>query len=292
MPIYTTPLEFNCIGLVAGSAEFCLPIRVDCDIIEDDDWLNEPGDEWNENLCQTDKCYFIPFAEGDKIQFQTRFIDPGRATPTAYDTLIGVELIDENGNVLVADANALANRKMSAWDGKRNYQIIEFLFDDLTETCFKFRFTSGDRVLVSNSYQLLKPCRNTLTMRSTYRNTDCFGYYYGVTEDYTGDLIEYDNTVRYYASIKMEGDQIQKERLGRKVLSGTITNSWRMYLGQPIPPFMKKIMTNQHFAGEFVYIDGTEYLFDDIIIEPEDIKSNMHFFTVRPQKKCNVNYRC
>jgi hypothetical protein len=291
MPIYNTPLEFDCIGITAGAATFCLPIIVDCDIIEDDDWFNDPGDEWNDNLCQTDKCYFIPFAEGDKIQLQTRFFDPGRDTPTAYDTLINIEVLAENGYVLDASANADAIRKMTAWDGKRSYQIVEFDLSALG-SCFKLQFTSGDRVIVTNSFQLLKPCRNTLKMRSTYTGTDCFGYYYGQPEEYEGDLILYNNEMRYYASIKMDGDTIQKERLGRKALTGTITNNWKIILAKEIPPYIKKIITNQHLAGEVVYIDEVEYLFDDIVIESEDTKNNMHFFTIRPQKRCNVNYRC
>jgi hypothetical protein len=291
MPIYTTPLDFDCISVSAQSFTACLPIRVNCDIIETDDWYNEEGDEWNNNLCQTDICYFIPFAQGDKVQFQTRFFDPARENPTNYDTLVLVEVLSEGGAVLIDNANSLAERKMSAWNGRNNYQIIEFQLESLDE-CFKLRFTSGEKTIVTNSFQLLKPCRNTFVLRSEFSKMDCFGYSYGEPEEHTDDLILYDNSLRYYASIKMDGDQINKERLGKKVLSGEIVNNWRIILNKMIPPFMKKIMTNQHLAGERVYIDNVEYNFDQIAIEPEDTKNNMHFFEIRPTKSCQINYRC
>jgi hypothetical protein len=98
--------------------------------------------------------------------------------------------------------------------------------------------------------------------------------------------------MRYYGEIKMDGNAISKNRLGSAVTTGTVTTNWKIILAKMIPPFVKSIMVEQHLAGQKVYVNGKEYLFDDVSIEPEDTKNNMFFFTVRPQKQCNVNYRC
>ena len=291
MPIYSTPLDFDCDYLSILQGQVCLPLIDNCDIIGDnpDEWVNYPGNEWNLNLCQTDVCYFVPFVEGDIVQIQTKFLDPGRDTPTPYASFITINITDESGNSLAG----VPSRVMSAWDEKRrrNYQIAEFEFTSMPD-CFKIEFTSGDLTIVTNSFKKLPNCQRTFTIQSTYANYDCFGYKYDAPDEYEGDLIEYNNIMRYYGEIKMDGNAISKNRLGSAVTTGTVTTNWKIILAKMIPPFVKSIMVEQHLAGQKVYVNGKEYLFDDVSIEPEDTKNNMFFFTVRPQKQCNVNYRC
>jgi hypothetical protein len=295
MPLYTFPLEFNCVNINTVSGTLCLPIRTNCDTIDPDipdNWFNEPGGEWNNVLCQADECYFLPYAEGDKVQFQTRYPDPGRDTPTDYDLLIAVKIVDSKG-VAIETVNNSATRKISAWDGSRNYQIIEFDLSAFDEYgCFSFEFQNNGRKSRTNQYRKVNSCRGTFTIKSEWSKTDCFGFYYGFPESYEGNFFKFDNTMRYYGSIKQDGDQIQKERIGRKVTSGQTINNYLIILGKQIPPFVKNIMINQHLSGEVVTIDGLEYIFDDVLIEPIDTKNNMFHFTVRPQRICRINYNC
>jgi hypothetical protein len=295
MPLYTFPLDFDCVNINTVSNTFCLPIRTECNPIDPDlpdNWFNDPGDEWNNSLCQADECYFVPYAEGDKVQFQTRYPDSGRDNPTDYDVLIGVRIVGSNG-VVIDQVNNDALRKISAWDGNRNYQIIEFDLNDFDQYgCFSFEFESNGRVVRTNEYRKVNSCRGTFTIKSEWNKEDCFTFYYGSPEAYVGDLFNYNNTMRYYGSIKQDGDQIQKERIGRKVTSGQTINNYLIILGKQIPPFVKNIMINQHLAGEAVAIDSREYIFDDVLIEPIDTKNNMFHFTVRPQRICRINYNC
>lgn len=296
MPIYSTPFEFDCINVNVKTGIVCLPLIDNCDILDPeqpDNWYTYDGGEWNNNLCQTDECYFIPFAEGDKIQFQTWFLDPNRDSPTDYNDLILISAYDEKDELLVYFANAYGVRRMSGWDekNKRNYQIIEM--DTTTwPDCVKFKFLSNDTIITTGTFRRLPNCRRTFTLKSDYGAYDCLGFYYGEPDEYAGDLIKYDNTMRYYGEIKLDGNSISKNRLGNSATTGTIITNWKIILAKMIPPYIKTIMVEQHFAGEKVYVDGKQYLFDDISIETEETKNNMFFFTVKPQKVCNVNYRC
>jgi len=294
MGVYTFPIDFSCTNVFFDSSTICLPVREDCNpgVGDEPGIIVFPGDEWNYNLCQTDKCYFTPYFRGDKIQIQTLFVDPGKEIPTAYNTLIGVRLLDQLNNELETTTGAIASRLMSAWNGKYNFQIIEIDTSLFSHGCWKLELESDGVVVVTNDFKPVPNCKNTLLIKSTYDKKDCFGFSYGEPEEYTGQLIEYDNSLRYWASIKVSGDTIQKERVGSKITSAIVTNSWKLILGEMIPPYTKRIMVNQHLAGQKVFIDGVEYIFDDVVIEEENTKNNMFMFTVRPEKRCNINYNC
>ena len=295
MGVYTFPLDYTCELIYTDSNTFCLPVRETCNPGVDPDGpgiIVFPGETWNDVLCQSDQCYQTPYFSGDKIQIQTTFADPGKESPTAYDTLIGVKLLSPAGDILETTSSAIASRVMSGFKAGRNFQIIEIDTALFSHTCWRVEFTSDDVTVVTNDFSPVPPCRNTLLIKSEFKTRDCFGFSYGVPDEYVGQLIEYDNTLRYWANIKVSGDTIQKERVGSAVTSAVVTNSWKLYLERLIPPYTKRIMVNQHLAGEKTFIDGIEYIFDDVSIDELDTKNNMFMFTVRPERRCVINYNC
>lgn len=292
MPLFTFPFDYTCTALSVSKSTFCLPIKKDCTPTPVDGIITEPGEQFNLNLCPGDSCYFIPYGASDTIQIQTLFVDSGGSAPTPYPTLINASIIDAGGTVIYSDIASFASRYMSGWNGRYNYQILEIDAAMLQGECFKVRFETADQTLETNYYQLERKCRDTILVKSTYKSRDCNNLWYGEPEEYQGDLIIFDNTMRYYAFVNIEGDTIQKERVGRKATNVTTSNFFSITMSGLVPAFIKRIFVNTHLAGERVFIDGNEFIFDDVSIEPLKNKGSMSHFEVRATRECTIIYNC
>jgi hypothetical protein len=292
MPSYTYPLDFNCEGITVLKDTICFPVRVDCEPTPEDGIYSQPGQEFNKNLCPGDSCYYMPFQKGDKIQFQTLFIDPMRDDPTTYDALITVLLLNPNGELISSNISEFATRKISGWTGSYNYQILEVDTSLIDEDCFKLSFTSGETELVTQDFQLERNCSTTLLIRSTYPKSDCNKFWYAEPEEFTGDNFTYDNSLRYYAWIKPDGDTISKERFGTKGTSARSENFYTLFMAGLVPYYVKSLLVNTHLAGDRIWIDNAEYNFDDVAIDVNRNSGNMISFDVRGSRKCFINYNC
>lgn len=211
----------NCRNVYGRSGSFCLP-RVDCR--PDPDGIF--GDDWNCAKCQADPKAFMPFIQGDVIDFQTNFADYHHAdetTPTdpfaptvavsaatSYRAIIHYAATQED---TLAD---FASASIVAWNGERSYQIVRVdtsntLFDSID--CWQIEIQALDptgAIVVdsvrSQLFQKDDSCTDlTVQVVSSYSRYDCFRNYYGDPVAYAGDLFTFSNRLRFWGIVVATG---------------------------------------------------------------------------------------
>ena len=243
--------------------EFCLPQRVPCLPTPKDGILSE--EPWNclsPFPCILDARYNNPYERGDKFQFQTLVFGGTASAPAGYDSLVtSVEVCLSDGTFIPAPFT----RKMSAWKDGRPYQIIEIDTTNLTG-CWNLKFTMSDSAVPCYSQHFGETyCDKSryITIRSIVEFQDCSNYCYGTSDSFTGDEIEYDNTLRIRGNIRCTGFSIPKaenEITGEEYVDDSVRETFRVSLFGAFPPYMKTIFSKSLLYGKSVIIDGEEYL--------------------------------
>lgn len=299
--VLSDPTGLDCIDLDQSYLEICLK-KTDCNPSDPGGFLVDIGDQWNCNLCQTDRQFFLPVLEGDVFMFQTRFYDgvnedPENPTLGLTDWL-HLEVLDADGNAVMNETEAgLVLRSLVAHSGKSSYQLYEIDFDVIVETCFSIRFfTDDNQQVVTNHYtREPKACQSTVLIRSVQRGRDNAGNYYGAPIGlYVGDLMTFNNQARIPAGVHTDTYSVEKTIVGRTRVSSVITEDVSMLtFNELVPPFIVKWMTRVILSGEIIIVDGIEYTIDSYTKTRDNRAMKMYFLEIPlTEKKVNQTFEC
>lgn len=234
-----------------------------------------------------DRLYHIPFLDGDKIQFQTLFFGGAPSDPMDYDSLITAEICSNEDETYIIEG-----RKMSAWKDGLPYQIIEVCVDNLPD-CWSLKITNnitGDEYC-SQEFGRVKVKKETILIQSKRTSTDCFGYCYGVPDNYLGDMIVYNNSLRYCGWLKNTGfgSDIERADFSGAIKSEEITKSYQLTFNGKMPPFAANILCEQLLTGGLICIDGVDYELESYNVNNEIQTGTMYKFSIELESKCDTN---
>lgn len=289
--------------------EICLPLRVDCDPVPLDLLITDCESRWNCSLKQTDRAYFVPYNVGDKIHLQTLFYDdfnPDHENPiTGWDNagtgFMQAELLDLNGNVISSTLSEFADRWFVAWNGERNYQIVELNTQTIETnfpalTCWNIRLTARNSLAVTTqlcSQDFAKNvCHPTVLVKGEYDSNDCLEQYYGDPVASVGTSFKFDNSLRYWAHIRELPSSSQKTIYSSRTVRVELDDNFQFVPKQILPPFMTRMLTKVHLSAKEVYLNGEEYRIDNVSAENQLTNTRMSYFTVNLYKECDTDFRC
>ena len=283
----------SCLDLGGASYELCLPRRDVCENEGTGGIVTGLGEAWC-STCQVDEGYAIPYAAGDEIHIQTQFFDgynDNPQNPTAgYGDFVTAFITDGDTRIEVTTG-------MVAYGCKGSFQVLRIDTTNLALDCWVVELNvhnaGGDirKTLQTQQYARVTTdqCQNTLLLRGAGRGTDCFGNCYEEPDAYTGELIEYNNQIRLWASIKDVGGDFVKEGSTGGYFNTEVTEPYRISLGKKIPPFAKRVLIRQILNAPEVYVDGELYDIDAFKIDNEVRYGRMFLFGIDLERKCNSN---
>lgn len=285
----------SCLNIDSKQLQVCLPPRELCITTPTDGILAECGKEWNCNLCGVDGEYLQPFRRGDKIQIQTNIFDsynPNPQQPTAsFTNWIRVTFVGEMNTT--SSLAFFTSRTMTAYGCGKSYQIIEIDTSLFPDCRFKVKFEALDdennviEEYCSQEFGEVDDCLDTVLIRGKHTKKDCFGTCYGVPDAYFGDLIPFDNSLRFYGYWRNTGGSFTKTIISNnRVSSITLQESFEFQLGRKIPPFASNILLKQMFAGDTVCLDGEEFTVDSFSIQNRIEKGRMFLYGVEVFRQC------
>jgi len=263
----------TCRNVYGRSGSFCLP-RIDCR--PDTDGIF--GEDWNCNKCQADPKAFMPWVQGDVIDFQTNFADYHHADETAptdpFAPLAAIDVATSYRAIIhyaATQEDVLANfasASIVAWDGEHSYQIVRVdtaltLFD--TIDCWQIEIQALNAIGVavdsvrSQVFQKDFNCEgSSVLLSSKYSKYDCFGNYYGDPVAYVGDNIVYNNRLRFWGLVAPTGIA---SSASFDFDSGTENASRRLYRYNTTkwyPPYQRNLLLMIIEPSNFK-IDGMQY---------------------------------
>lgn len=297
MPTHTI-LPQSCTSLGGQAYTVCLPAKSFCEPQTDGDGsvpgnatLVAPiGEHWNCNTCQADEKYSIPYKSGEVIHIQTRFYDSFNADRTDPVSGFGdfIEAVVTDG---VTRINVTG---MVAYGCKGSFQVTVIDTAAIALDCWVVEFTvyNADttvrRTAQSQEYAKVSDaeCKNTVLVKGEGRGTDCFGNCYETPDAYVGDLVEYDNSTRFWGSIHDTGDAFEKGDTSGDYFDTEVTTPYRLALHRKIPPFAKNALIRQLLAAPRVTIDGDVYDIDSFSLDNQVKRGRMFLFTVELERRC------
>lgn len=258
-----------------------VPIKYPCPILTGGLYTN-PNDLWNCNRCGSSAEFYAPFERGDIIPFQTNFADnynspnsvltagiKGNISPVNY--YVEIELQDGNGTAISTNADDFCSDYYVAYSDEtgsiQTWYINTGLFPANLK-CFKikityYRLTSGiptiERVIYSDEFRENTSCRNTVLIQSTYSDSDCFGNFYGISNNYFGtNNIPFYNSIRLFGDVEFVGEDDETETNDRGiVIKRTIRERYQIESGLYPAYFVKRI--SQTVRGNAIFVDAVEY---------------------------------
>lgn len=298
---YVLILPQRCLTLESRTGLICLPEKQLCLDIPTDGFLVECGQAWNCTRCASDGIYHHPFFGGDKIQIQFPFFDSYNPNPenpiNGFGPFVRVRFMGDVSGVLT-DLSLFASRSMVAHGCGKSYQIIEIdttLFPDCVWSLEVATYTpdgNQSQRICTQEFGRVSNCDDTIVVSSDYSGKDCFGNCYGEPDAYTGDLIQYDNTIRLYGYFKNEGGSFTKTISNGRKTSISLQETFTLQLGKKIPPYVKNILLKQILSGDVVYVDGEDYRVDSFTISNEIESGRMFLFAVEVFKECESTTGC
>jgi hypothetical protein len=253
-----------------------MPKVVDCNPQNTDGILTFEGDEWNCNpICPADSSYFVPYVSGDFIDIQTRFHD---SSSDPNDFYLTVELLDKFGNVESNIKSEFLADWMVGIDNKDlSYQIVRIDTSLIELDCFQLRFSYQGVVYTTQWFRPTEQCKNYIKIKSEHR-TDCFGNYYGETDRWAGsNNIQFNNEMRYKATLKYGGTVVSSE-------NNLIY--YRLITDEMLAPFANNLLALMHLAGKKVFIEDVEYSINGVPRSIPRPNSSMVQMQTDLEKRC------
>lgn len=297
MPTHTI-LPQSCTSLGGVAYNLCLPPRRLCESGADGastptnaTLISLQGEHWNCNTCQADEKYNIPYVKGDVIHIQTRFFDgynTDRTNPTSgFGSFIVAVITDGVTRIPVTG--------MVAYGCRGSFQIVEIDTASIALDCWVVEYsiyTVGDvlrRTAQSQEYGMVSAdeCQSTILVRGQGRGTDCFGNCYEVPDAYVGDLISYNNAMRFWGSVHDVGGSFEKSDISGEYFASDVIAPYKLSLHRKIPPFAKNVLLRQLLYAPITIIDGETYNLESFSIDNQVKKGRMFLFSVELERKCN-----
>ena len=292
-----------------------VPIRYTCPPLPPE-FIFEPQDAWNCNLCGSDVEFFAPYLKGDIIPFQTRFADefnqPNSVLSAGFFDSVGtdyyviVTLLDCCDNAITKSIDDFAE---AWWVGHsvgtgsvQTWFVNTGLFPtDLT--CWRLKIEiykkdeDGNPVqdisVYTQFFKEIPECGFTQSalIESTYADFDCNGNYYGTLQNYFGPTnTPYFNSMRIWGEVEWIGSSESATLNDRNVVvNKTITENYKIISGVYPPYFIRKL--DQTVRGNQVTVDGDVY--QNFDYDQKSDESRMFAIDLTFDKKCLIdNNRC
>lgn len=211
----------NCLEFCSFGAGACDLIAVEC--VSDDEtiFVKSRDEAFNNTLCQQDRCYRMPFIQGDTIQLQTRFSDFYNIDPNdpqqGWGTAFRVEAYDAETDALISDNVAvIASRYLAGSVNNKSYQLIEINTGLVTfaNTCsFYLRLMAMDtnnevrQELYTQEWErIYHDCDPTVQISYNYfPGYDCYGNYYGFPFNFSGEVGDNELAILYGVANVQDG---------------------------------------------------------------------------------------
>lgn len=270
-------------------------------------FLKLEGDQWNCNLCQSDRVFFTPVDDGYPFHIQTQFLDQYNTDPAAptdgWGTWMTAKLYDSEGNLISSDYTTFASNWVIGWSGEHSYQILEIdpgaaIFAGVD--CFQIVLESnilagGLEELVTEQFKFLEACDKSVRLESGYPEIDCFNNYYAIPEVWLGSgdtPLLYSNRIIVKGELVDTGASYEKTISNNRVQSVDVRNFVRLYHADPWPPFMKNIISRQILPGSNILANEEPYELDTFSVVNLLTDTNMFIFYVDLQEVCELDYKC
>lgn len=307
--IFPTP---DCTDIDSRTFISCFPV-LQCEAVEPMGLLTECDNRWNDNLCQTDKCYSSPVPIGETFMLQTRFADFVNADPLmptlGWGDWMHIEMYNaEDGSLVATDPNLFASRYGvgALPNGAGSYQVIEIdntLAAFSGVDCYYFEIYSEDaggtenRRVCTNHFFSPRPCRNILRLESLYPEYDCFGNFYGIAEEWVGsttDPFVYRNHFWIDGTVLSWNDSVVKTVVNNRATEVTVTEQYKVVMEGIIPWYIKNMISRVWAPGFEVYADNDLYELDSFQVDNKlrATAGRQFLFDWTMQKTCEINYGC
>lgn len=302
-----------------------LPPIADCPAFPLALWLNNLSDSWNCNLCSSESPYFVPFERGDILSFQLAL--PDRKNPSPNLLIAGWQLSTnppfvlayvkaqmyncEGTVVIFDDVDLFAVDYWVAFvDGFGSVQnfTVDTAALPIGLTEFRIKVTTFDLsnnvdvVQWSEPYKIPNDCNDSsVLIESSWANLDCTPHYHGIPTLFLAQSspppVGYVPTP-YRSRLRLIGELYwdsvatsQTTNENDRVLSQTITETYKLQGFEPLPPFAAAMLRDALF-GDNLTIDGDTYTNPSELTRGGDAgRAFLPDLTV--EKKCeNFNKKC
>lgn len=283
----------------ARSVVFCLP-KINC---RPDGTGIFTDESYNCNKCNSEPKAYMPWIQGDVIYFQTNFADAHHAdienptdpfAPTSSissSTSYRAELQYPGGSSLILAE--FSTGALVGWNGENSYQIVKVdtslsLFDNLD--CWELKVSSLDADGNEADYMTTQTFRkvicegDTVWIKSSYKTFDCFGNYYGEPVAYAGDLILFNNGMRFNGIVVEVGissaanyDFASNSGNNSSVIFRYNTMEWH-------PFYQRKLLKN--------LLDSPSFLIDNKSFRRPAYNIEGGFFKISLEDTCGVSNIC
>ncbi|CAH1002688.1 hypothetical protein LEM8419_03560 [Neolewinella maritima] len=280
----------GCTDLGGVAYRLCLPPRLLCDAAVLSGLLVEQGEAWC-NTCQVDSPYAIPYVSGDTIQVQTQFFDSYNAEPKDPQSGFGsfVRAFVTDGVVRQEITTG-----MVAYGCGKSFQILAVDTSTVTLDCWVVELTAYNadgterRTIQTQQFKRVPDTQagQTFTIRGRGKGMDCYGNCYTAPTAYVGELIEYDNTLRFYGTVRDTGGNFDAGGLNGGYFATKTIENYRLSLAERIPPFAKNLLLKVLLAAPEVVINGEVYDLDQFKVDNEVKDGTMFLFGVDLERKC------
>jgi len=245
------PIPGSCASSNFAIADFCLPLKQDCSVNEDD-FLGETA-PWSIEPCN-DPTYCNPVQVGDVLNFQTQF--PGSDPDNPSFGLTG-ELFDGAGNSLSTELGEFGGSGCAGFNGDNFFQNTSINTSAVAGFTggnrFSLEISDGNSVLSSQCYMFVddEECNlATHVLRGEYDSKDCF-------ERSSVEGCEFSPSIRLYSDIVDIGGGITKTYFGERVVGNLMEWDYVLALTKPVPYFIKNTIL-VILNADRVFIDEQE----------------------------------
>lgn len=290
---------------LAAWEKICIPTPEICDPNPDDGPIRDCEDTWNNSHCVTDSDFFMKYAHGDKLQFQTKFRDFWNTDPEnpddGWDIFVKAKLIsNDTGATLSEEVADFCSRYYVAWNGTESIQVLEVdtslpIFDDVI--CWHLEFESYrvetvgegeeaeditviDSSACSEDWCDCQECELQPVLKSNMTGYDGHGYWHGEVDSWVGNQVfVFNPAYRFPLEIVQIGTQMTKETTNTNTISFEGAQVYHIGTTEPVPPYVLNMLTFGFLTSRILTFAGEDYSTEDVSIRRTNKRSEMQVFT-------------
>ena len=286
-----------------------------CDINPDPGVVPDIGSSWNCTRCGNDMEYYQPVTDQDTFMLQFRMSDAVNVDPCNptdgwnYDGAqlswaYWLKLYDCDGTLISDDMTEFTSSYIVYTTGGVQVQQVTIdmaamltAYPSITKFYFEILKNLGGSTTtaVTEPYEVVNTCTDTVLLTSTHQNADCIGRKYSAPdEDCTvlGTYVAFDNSYRVYGTIDDIGISITEQEYNRgRLVSGQQFTRYR-FRTIGIPPYVAQLIAS-HMTGQTLTI-GDVGVQPGLTIDRNNDEGRSYYIDVELDGSdiCNINNTC
>ena len=288
---------------------YCLPMKIQCIDTDDDGFLQACDKRYCDIRCDHETDGTVPFVYGDKIMFQTQFMDKANTDPRAptlgWNDWVFFEIYNGETGALISDAGFIDDitRFYVCHNGRNSYQVLEIDTSIEDFPCsFYIKFIAydgaGEEAIEIDSrcsqiFKLVDDCMETHLIEGEYLEFDCVGNYYGDPECEDGmqtgsESFAYRNITRIEGQIVKGQPEIENEDETNRIIDNykLTTASSSQKSGVFLSNYMISWYSNL-FSAKNIKIDGNNKLISNFAVNYEQQEQNSAIVNFEWKENCN-----